>query len=131
MSDLCRRTQSRSPSLIVCQHTLTAVLSAEHLLTENSRSSTRHQLAIRTPLERDRLMARSCAVPECAHGLCGLVVEAGQHLVQLKRAKGEHEPFAVDHTSVQWEWSVRVVVAVHVGPRKVVHGFEAEACVLY
>jgi hypothetical protein len=34
-------------------------------------------------------------------------------------------------TLVQRERSVRVVVAVHVGPRKVVHGFEAEACVFH
>lgn len=71
-----------------------------------SRSPTRHQLAIRTSLERNRLVARSGAVPERAHRLCRLVVEAGQHLVQFERSEGEHEP-------------------LDVGSGQVVHGFEA------
>jgi hypothetical protein len=32
---------------------------------------------------------------------------------------------------VQQEWSKEIAAAVHVGPRKVVHGFEAEACVFH
>jgi hypothetical protein len=69
----------------------------DHLLTENSRPPTRHQLPVRTSLERNRLVARTLAVPECAHCLCGLVVEAREHLVQFEGSEGEHEPFAVAH----------------------------------
>lgn len=99
MSGLCLRTRSRSPSLALDQYTGINVVMNERLLTEISRSSTWHQLAICTPLERDRLVARSCTVPEGTHSLCGLVVEAGQHLVQLEGSEREHEPFAVGHVS--------------------------------
>ncbi len=38
-------------------------------------------------------MARAFAVPECAHGLGGFVVEAGEHFVQVGSAERDHEPF--------------------------------------
>jgi hypothetical protein len=45
-------------------------------------------------LEQDGFVARAFAVPECAHGLGGFVVEAGEHFVQIGSAEGDHEPFA-------------------------------------
>ena len=38
-------------------------------------------------------MAWSLAVSECAYGLGGFVVKAGEHFVEVGGAKGEHEPF--------------------------------------
>jgi hypothetical protein len=64
-------------------------------LTKHSRPPTRYQLPIRTALEQHGLAARTLAVPKCAYCLCRLVLEAFEHLVQLQRAEGEHEPLSV------------------------------------
>lgn len=72
-------------------------------------------------------MARSLAVPERAHRLRRLVVEAREHLVQLERSKGEHEPFA-GRVSIRWSRALWRGT-LHVGSGKAVHGLETETCV--
>ena len=95
---LCLHTRSTSPSLSSISSVFNALLIGCPL-TKDSRPPAWHQLAISTALEGNRLVAGTSAVPECAHCLRRLVLEAGQHLVQLKGSEGEHEPFAVGYIS--------------------------------
>ena len=69
--------------------------SKSHPLTKYRRPAARNQLPVRSPLEKNRFVARTLAVGECADGLSRFVVEAVEHFVQLKGAEGKHEPFAV------------------------------------
>lgn len=48
------------------------------------------------PLEENDVFARTFGIRECADGLCGLVVEASQQLVELLHAESFQIPLSVE-----------------------------------
>lgn len=48
---------------------------------------------MRPPLKNQHLLPRTLAIRKRAHGLCGLVVEAREELVEVGGGEGFEEPF--------------------------------------
>jgi hypothetical protein len=86
-----------NPSLLSSQHNASVIHPARRVpLTENSRSPACNKFAVCSPLEENRLVAWPLTVPERAHCLRGLIVEALEHLVHLGCSERQHEPFAAN-----------------------------------
>jgi hypothetical protein len=69
--------------------------------TKIRRPPRRHNLAVRHPLEKNRLVARSGRVAEGADGLGRLVLVGGEQVVEALVAERGEEPFT------GWRWLIR------------------------